>query len=136
MRVVTLSRVVAAFAVLTLAAACDDTSGPGGQIQPGGGGLSIVPRSATIKAGQTMALQASLIDENGDRLSGVPFQWTSTNDAVATVAATGEVLGRSEGHVVITASALGKSQVSTIQVLPRQSKPEPAGKPKAKAVPK
>jgi Big-like domain-containing protein len=122
MRAITLSRTVAAFAVLTFAAACNDTSGPGGQGDLNTGGMSIVPRNAIIGAGQVVPLKATLIDEHGDRLDGV-ITWTSSNDAVATVSGTGEVFGRGAGHVVITASALGKSQFSTVRVLARSPKP-------------
>jgi hypothetical protein len=123
MRAITLSRTVAAFAVLTFAAACNDTSGPGGQEEnPNTGGMSIVPRNAIIGAGQVVALKATLRDEHGDRLDGV-ITWTSSNDAVATVSGTGEVFGRGAGHAVITASSLGKSQFSTIRVLARSPKP-------------
>lgn len=126
MRVITLSRAVAAFAALTLAAACSDTSGPGGQMGDlSTGGMNIFPRTATIGSGQTVALKATLIDDHGDRLDGVFVSWSSNNDAVATVSATGEVLGRGAGNAVITASALGKSQFSTIRVLARSPKPHP-----------
>lgn len=122
MRAITLSRIVAAIAALTLANACNDTTGPGDQ--PGGGApdlgvMSIVPRSASLHPGQTVALKATLIDDGGDRMEGLSFSWSSSNDAVATVAASGEVQARSPGFAVITASALGKSQISTIRVHPR-----------------
>lgn len=124
MRVITLSRAVAACAALTLATACNDTAGPGGQEGDlSTGGMNVFPRTATIGSGQTVALKATLIDEYGDRLDGVAISWTSTDDAVATVSAAGEVLGRGAGHAVITASALGKSQFSTVRVLSRSPKP-------------
>lgn len=122
MRVISLSRTVAAFAALILAGACNDTSGPGGQ-GPGDTGMTVEPRNATIQAGQVLPLKATLIDEHGNRLDGVGISWTSTNDAVATVSRSGAVFARAAGHAVITASALGKSQFSTIHVRARPPKP-------------
>jgi uncharacterized protein YjdB len=126
MRVTTMSRMLATLSALTLAAACNDTTGPSTNV-PVTGSISVVPRAATIRSGQVVALTASLIDEHGARLSGVTIRWTSSNDAIATVAATGEVLGRGAGHAVITATAAGKSQISTIKVLAREGKPDPKG---------
>jgi uncharacterized protein YjdB len=124
MSVTTMSRIVAALSAITLLAACNDSFSPPPSV-PSLEGLTVVPRSATLQAGQVVALKASLIDEHGDRLDGFIVSWRSSDDAVATVASSGEVVGRSVGHAVITASAAGKSQTSTIQVLARASKPDP-----------
>jgi uncharacterized protein YjdB len=130
MRVITMSRIVATFSVLTLAAACNDAFSPSPPALPSGG-MTLVPRTATIHSGQVVALKASLIDEHGDRLDGFIVSWRSSNDAVATVASTGEVFGRGVGNAVITASAAGKTQTSTIHVLARGQKPDSQGeKPK------
>jgi uncharacterized protein YjdB len=85
--------------------------------------MTVEPRNATIQAGQVLPLKATLIDEHGNRLDGVGISWTSTNDAVATVSRSGEVFARAAGRAVITASALGKSQFSTIHVRARPPKP-------------
>jgi len=68
-----------------------------------------------------VALQARLVDEFGDAMEG-SFRWKSSNDEIATVAATGVVYGRSAGNVTITASSLGKNQSSMISVLQRDGK--------------
>jgi uncharacterized protein YjdB len=131
MRVISLSRTVAAFAALILAGACSDTSGPdGGSPDFNTGGMTLAPRNATIQTGQVLVLKATRIDANGDRLDGVGITWTSTNSAVATVSAAGEVFGQGTGHAIITASALGSSQFANIHVLGRTPRPDPKpGKP-------
>ncbi len=48
--------------------------------------------------------------------------WKSSNDAIATVGSNGGVVGRMEGTVTVTASALGKAQSSVVHVLARESK--------------
>jgi uncharacterized protein YjdB len=126
MRVIRMSRILATLSALTLTGACNDTFSPPPSV-PSLQGLAVIPRSATIQAGQVVALKARLIDANGDPLSGVATSWTSSNEVVATVAATGEVLGRGAGRAIITATAQGKSQTAAIHVLGKPSKPDPKG---------
>ena len=128
MSAITLSRLVALLGTVGAILACNDAMSP----QPGSGGasgggagssISVVPRTATIRAGEVITLQARLIDEFGDTvLDG--FSWKSSNDVVATVAATGAVYGRSEGVVTVTVTALGKHQESIVHVLRREPKPK------------
>ena len=124
MRVITMSRIVVTLSALTLAGACnDDPFKPSTSTTSTSGGiLTVVPRNSTLKQGQVVALQASLIDEQGDGLIGFATEWRSSNDAVATVANSGEVYARTPGFAVITATAAGKSQIATIRVLPKEGK--------------
>lgn len=126
MGAITMSRVVAALAALSFTGACNDTSGPGGQLgEPGRGGMTVVPRFATINAGQLVALTAQLRDGDGNRIETVTIGWASSNEAVATVTSRGEVMGRAEGRAIITASAEGDAETSTIRVVGRRGpKPE------------
>jgi uncharacterized protein YjdB len=126
MRVTTVARIIATLSAITLLGACNDSFSPPPNA-PTFQGLTVVPQLATIQAGQVVALKAILRDDHGDRLDGFTVSWRSSNDAVATVARSGEVIGRSVGHAVITASAAGKSQISTIHVLAREPKPDPKG---------
>jgi uncharacterized protein YjdB len=126
MRAIILSRLVALVGTVGAIIACNDSMSPGPSEggAPGSGthsGISVVPRTATIRAGEVITLRARLIDEFGDPLVG-GFSWKSSNDAIATVASTGDVYGRTEGVVTVTASALGKKQASTVHVLPREPK--------------
>ena len=124
MAVTTMSRILAVLSAFALLTACNDTfsPAPNNPTSPGGG-LTIVPSSATSQAGQGVLLTATLDDDNGDRISGAEIRWSSNNEAVATVSSTGEVQGRSAGHAVIAASAQGKSQNSFIKVTGKPSKP-------------
>jgi len=125
MGAITMSRVVATLAALSLTGACNDTSGPGGQLgEPGRGGMTVVPRFATIEAGQTIQLSARLIDDFGDPIEGLTFTWTSSNESVAIVSHRGAVMGRGEGRAAITARADGRVQSSAVQVLRRNPPPK------------
>jgi uncharacterized protein YjdB len=128
MRAITMLRCFAILSVLSLTGACNDSySAP--TSDPSTGTLTVVPRSATIMAGQVAVFKASLKDEFGDAIE-TSMRWTSSDDAIATVSSSGEVLGRSAGRAVITADALGKFQTSTVQVLARGPKQEPGSIPK------
>ena len=110
---------------LTAAIGCTEPfdTPPNEPSQPGAG-LTVVPRHATIVAGQVVALTATFRDQFGDQLAGVTVKWKSSNEQVATVAANGEVMGRSAGVATVTADAQGKTETSGIQVLPREAKPK------------
>ena len=126
MSLTTVSRILAALSAITLLGACNDSFSPLPN-DPSFQGLTVVPGSAMLQAGQVVALKASLTDEHGDRLEGFIVSWRSSNDAVATVASSGEVVARSVGDAVITASVGGKTQISTIHVLARGQKLDPKG---------
>jgi uncharacterized protein YjdB len=121
MAAITLARLVTAAALVT-ASACSEPFSPPPNQPSSPSGLTVVPSSATIIAGQVVALKASMRDQFGDPLL-VTVRWRSSNESVATVAATGEVLGRSTGNATIVADADGKTQMSAIHVLPRPGKP-------------
>jgi uncharacterized protein YjdB len=121
MAAITLSRLLTALAVVA-AGACNEPFSPPPNTPTPPSGLTVVPRSATIMAGQVVALKATMRDQFGDPLL-VTVRWKSSNESVATVAATGEVLGRSEGSATIVADAGGRTQQSAIHVLGRISKP-------------
>jgi uncharacterized protein YjdB len=120
MRAIILSRLITALGAVGAIAACEDSLSPS---PPAGttAGITVVPSTATIYAGQVVTLQARIKDEFGDVQDG-SVSWKSSNDAIATVGSDGEVFGRTEGTVAVTASALGKTQSSTVHVLARQSK--------------
>jgi uncharacterized protein YjdB len=125
----TMLRTLAVLSAFTLVTACSDTLSPAPSVPSSshGGGLAVVPRAATIQAGQGVLLKATLSDDNGDAINGQEIRWSSNNQAVATVSSTGEVVGRSAGHAVIAASAQGRSENAFIKVTGKPSKPAPEG---------
>jgi Bacterial Ig-like domain (group 2) len=133
MRAISMSRTAAMFLVLALAGACsDDPTGP--SLDPGVGrgspaSMTLVPLGATIAPGESIRLDARLLDQAGRAMSGVEISWRSSDNAVAVVSAAGEVFGHRPGRALITASARGKSQTSTIQVQFQGPKPPPEPDP-------
>lgn len=89
--------------------------------------LSITPATGRFLPGGTVGLVATLRDERGNPIAAGPFEWRSSNPAVATVDAKGVVSFLTEGVVVVTATsgaATATAQfesripVATVAVLP------------------
>jgi len=80
--------------------------------------VTVTPPSATVQAGQTVQLTATLKDANGNLLSGRSVTWSSSNTAVATVNNSGLVSGAAAGSATITATSEGQSGTAAITVTP------------------
>jgi uncharacterized protein YjdB len=119
MRAIILSRLITALGAVGAIAACEDSMSPSAPPVTTAG-ITVIPSTATIHAGQLVTLQARIKDEFGDVLDGV--SWKSSDDAIATVGSNGAVEGRMKGTVTVTASALGKAQSAVVHVLARESK--------------
>lgn len=114
---------VAALIVLASVGACSsDSLGPA---TSGIGSMTVIPSVATIGEGQAIQLTARLVDEFGDPLQAT-LVWSSSNPSVATVSVGGTVFGQGEGRAAITASAHGRAQSATVEVL----RDESGGKPR------
>lgn len=124
MRAICVSRVVAAFAALTVASACTDQSSPNADPVLPSATMLLAPTSLTLDPGETVVLRATLIGRDGLPLQGITIHWTSTNSAVASVSPSGEVFGRRAGNAVIIASASGQVQRASVRVLGNVSRQE------------
>ena len=71
--------------------------------------ISISPSEATIGVGQKVQLTATVTTAN---FANKAVVWTSSNETVATVDATGAVTAINEGEAVITATSVVNNQVS------------------------
>lgn len=69
--------------------------------------ISITPSDLMFAAGP-LALEPILLDAAGDTLTNRPVVWTSSDTSIAVVLATGALLGRRSGPVVIQARSEGK----------------------------
>ena len=78
--------------------------------------VTVSPASASVPAGQTVQLTATLKDANGNTLTGRTVTWSSDNTAVATVSGSGLVSGVAAGAATITATSEAKTGTSAITV--------------------
>ena len=78
--------------------------------------VSVTPNPAAVAVGESIQLVATVLDANGDTLTGHPVTWTSGNAALAVVSNSGAVSGVAEGAGSITAASGGKSATATLTV--------------------
>ena len=69
------------------------------------GSVVVAPQDAVIAPGDALRLNAEAFDENGHRVEGASFAWSSSDAGVASVDETGLVNGIAEGTARITASS-------------------------------
>ncbi len=78
--------------------------------------VTVTPGTATIGAGATQQLTATLRDAGGNVLSGKVVAWASSDPTRGTVTQTGLVTAVAVGSTTITATSEGKSGTSLITV--------------------
>lgn len=79
--------------------------------------ITISPGSAVLEdAGETVQLTASVMDQNGEVMTGVPVFWTSGDSIVALVSMRGLVTGWGAGTTTVQASAGSLVDSATINV--------------------
>ena len=76
-------------------------------------GVALDKTSAELQVGKTLTLTATVTPDNA---TDKAVAWTSSNVAVATVAANGVVTAKAEGTATITATAGGKTATCTVTV--------------------
>lgn len=82
-------------------------------------GVSIKPADDTLKVGATVQLVAEARASSGALMEGQAYTWTSSNDAIASVNATGLVTAHAPGQVAVAARTGSLVGVANILVLPR-----------------
>ena len=82
----------------------------------GAGQVSISPPTTFVKVGETTQLNASVLSSDGQALAGRTIQWTSLNEAIASVDNTGLVRGLAAGTATIRATAEGASGTAEVTV--------------------
>ena len=82
------------------------------------GSVTVLPSTASIVAGQSTTLAATLRDAAGTIITGRTVTWSSSNTLVATVSSTGVVTAIMPGVVAVTATSEGQSGTSSVTVTP------------------
>ncbi|HEX8395716.1 MAG TPA: Ig-like domain-containing protein [Longimicrobium sp.] len=78
--------------------------------------VEIAPGTLALRVGENGVLAAYAYGPGGAPVTGLPVQWSSTNPAVATVAADGRVSAVSVGQAAIRATVLGRIAEVPVQV--------------------
>ncbi|UCF20661.1 MAG: Ig-like domain-containing protein, partial [Gemmatimonadota bacterium] len=88
--------------------------------------VDVTPAAQTVGVGATVQLTATPEDDAGNPLPGRTVTWSSSDDGVATVSATGLVTGVALGAATITATSEGVSGTAAITVIPASVGVDPA----------
>ena len=102
--------------VVTLASSCGggDVTGPTPSVPTS---LTISPQAVTLSwIGEPAQLSVEVRDQNGNVMAGQAVAWSSTNPAVATVAAGGLVIATGAGQAAVSASSGSASQAVPVSV--------------------
>lgn len=78
--------------------------------------VAVLPSAATLVIGGTAALQAVQYDANGIALTGRSVVWATSDARIATVNASGLVMGVAAGSATVTGTSEGKTASATITV--------------------
>jgi uncharacterized protein YjdB len=89
-------------------------------VQPVVASVVLFPSPLSLPVGSTRPLTVTVSDKNGLAIAGRTVEFSSSNPAVASVNATGTVIGVSQGTAVITAQALldQVSGTATVNIVP------------------
>ncbi len=92
-------------AVAVMTWACDSGDVVDPVVTPVLTSVTVSPATVTIMMGQTQQLSAQALDQNGSAMSGtITFTWSSSDETVATVDATGLMTAVDGGTATITAT--------------------------------
>ena len=101
----------------TVTGAAGDVSGAVSvAVTQSAGSVVVSPEESTIALGDTLRLDAEAFDENGHRVDGAAFSWSSSDARVARVDEGGLVEAVAEGTARITATSGDASGVAEITV--------------------
>lgn len=78
--------------------------------------VEVTPATATIEAGGSFRLTATVYDTRGNVIPGEEVTWTSSDTRIATVDSDGRVRGERQGNVTITATSGSASGTARIRV--------------------
>jgi len=80
--------------------------------------IEVSPSSATLTAGDGVQFNATAYDPSGTPIEGITFTWTSSDDTVGTVNATGYFTSLTYGRVDVTAAVGAVNGTSSVTVNP------------------
>ncbi|HEX9892511.1 MAG TPA: Ig-like domain-containing protein, partial [Gemmatimonadales bacterium] len=81
--------------------------------------VTVQPPTAEFPVGQSVQLQVTTLDSEGQPLTGRTVLYTSDNPAVVTVSATGLMTGVGAGQTLVRANSEGKEGTCTVTVTTR-----------------
>ncbi len=106
---------------------CDGDDGGPGMTAPVAS-VEVTPASSTLTSlGEQLQLSATARDAGGTAISGKPFTWSSSDESVATVSASGLVTPEAVGDATITATTDGVDGTADVSVMTNEIRVRPEG---------
>lgn len=106
-----------AFFTLALITACGDDGGTG---PSAAATISVWPPTVELSSlGASFQMTATVRDQDGQEISGAPVHWSSNDNSVATVSASGLVTSVQNGSATVTATSGSLSGTASITVAQR-----------------
>jgi uncharacterized protein YjdB len=118
MRRSSLPPATAVVAALALFVACSSPSEPTSKESAPVASVAIQAATASLPVGSSLALTVVLLDDSRRMLTNRAITFSSSNESVATVGATGVVQALTVGVTTISASSEGKSGSMVLTVCP------------------
>ena len=78
--------------------------------------VQVTPGNKSLFVDETLQFSATTRDAGGELLTDRPVEWSSNNESVATVSATGVVTALSPGGAIISATSEGKTSPASVTV--------------------
>ena len=118
MRTTKVPFLVAMLVLVAFGTTCSDASPTDlPEIVPVPSSVTISPSSVSLASvGQTVELAATVLDQRGNPLTGIPVTWTSGAPAIASVDTNGSVTALANGNAIITATAGAASGTAEVTV--------------------
>jgi hypothetical protein len=123
---------LAFFCLAVAAIACSDSgpTDPGGETDPTAiTSVSVTGPAEPLSVGETAQLSATVRNAAGAVVQGAELEWASSDDAVASVTATGLVTALAPGEAMVQARAGGRSGNLEIEVSDPPAPPPPPPPP-------
>lgn len=99
-------------------AACGGGAGPVAPGAPSVASVAVSPGQVTLSPGDAQRLVATARDAEAKTVTGVAFSWSTSDAAIATVSASGEVTAVAPGTVDIAATGGGRTGHAAVTVTP------------------
>ena len=94
---------------------------PAASVEPVVTTIKVTPSAATLGIGETRAFQATVLDQDGNTMTGVAITWACSDSTIGTIDAGGLFTAKAVGTTTLTASAGEVSGPATVTVTADES---------------
>jgi len=82
--------------------------------------LTISPKTAELKIGQTLQFTVLAKDQFGNQITGLTFNWSSSNSSIAEISQNGLLTAKKKGEVIVTVSKNGIQDTASVKIIEKE----------------